>query len=145
MLLEPLNDIIDIDVADDSPQLGSTDRRLVAASQRGSCSRLILDVTDDEEDLRSYDATESADVSSDPPHAQEDGSVVEDVHANSSAAGKRKASPVCVEDAGPQKKARTETDGQELTDSDTPDATTEPRQCLDPDQKNYLAGELTTM
>jgi len=120
MLLESWNDILDDEVADYS-------------------------YIDYEEDLGLYDATESGDVSSDPLQAQDDGRDTEDVQAKPNATAKRKAGPDSDEVAGSQKKARTDTGEQEVMQSDTTDTTTEPREYLDSDQKNYLAKELMAL
>jgi hypothetical protein len=143
MLLEFMGDMVDSEVADYLPQLSSADRALLAVSQKG---RHNVSEFDDEDEYWNYlGDSEDEDVSSDLPHDQGDnGSDMEDLRANPDAAGKRKASPEYIEGAGPRKKARTETDGQDITDSDTPDTSMKPQQSLDLGQKNYLAAELTS-
>lgn len=106
----------------------------------------VCNGTDDEIDLETFITAEDDDISSDLSHTQDnDGSDMEDVHANPTAAGKRKASPECIEGAGPLKKARTETGGQENIDLSTTDTTTKPQQSLDPAQKQYLVEKLTNL
>jgi hypothetical protein len=147
MLLESMDDMVDNDVLEYLPELGAGNRALLAASQRGRRNGLEFDDTNDDDELWNYpEDPEDEDMSSDPPHARNDNSSgLKDVHADPNDVGKRKASLECIEDAGPQKKARMETEGEEMTDPDTTVTTTKPQQSLYLKQKTYLVEKLTKL